>query len=602
MCGIIGFISKKNTNANYYNEKFNFYHKKLFHRGPDFQEKINITIEQVQVSLGFSRLAIQDTSLEGNKIFKNQNYIILFNGEIYNFMELRLKYLPKEKFETKTDTEVLFKLFLKYGDDFIKYIEGIFSIVVIDLKKIEVKLFKDFTGTKPLYYFINADGLFFCSEAWFLYSISSKELNYKALTYYFKFGFSPIDETLIKRVYKVSPGQKITYNFSQNNTKKEQFFNLKITKNKNNKFDIKELEYDLLTVVKKNLISDAKIGIFLSGGIDSSLLALLAKNLNIKIEAFTSFFLPENKYKKFNIDYDYSKRICNDHNIVLNRVELDQSDVKIKSELINFLSNLDEPLPNMNILNSYLQAKAARINGCKVIITGDGADEIFGGYGRYRFAFYANKFRFLSFLNKKISNFNSIKKKDIPIFFYEKISKSFNKIFTKEIMTSIYNFEFDYFLPDVISPDIINYFDLKYWIPEESNYKLDRSLMANSVEGRVPFQDVNIINKYFDIPFEDKISIFDEKIPLKKIKIIPDYVKLRKKHGWFAPETSYLKGYFNDLFVDNFQKKNVIEQNIFNYDNLLKIYLEHGIISNYKKELTTILCFQVWYNNLLNNH
>ena len=169
-------------------------------------------------------------------------------------------------------------------------------------------------------------------------------------------------------------------------------------------------------------------------------------------------------------------------------------------------------------------------------------------------------------------------------------------------MKSIYNFEFDYYLPDVISPDIINYFDLKYWIPEESNYKLDRSLMANSVEGRVPFQDVNIINKYFDIPFEDKISIFDEKIPLKKIKIIPDYVKLRKKHGWFAPENSYLKGYFNDLFLDNFQKKNVIEQNIFNYDNLLKIYLEHGIISNYKKELTTILCFQVWYNNLLNNH
>lgn len=602
MCGIIGFISKKNTNANYYNEKFNFYHKKLFHRGPDFQEKINITIEQTQVSLGFSRLAIQDTSLEGNKIFKNQNYIILFNGEIYNFMELRLKYLPKEKFETKTDTEVLFKLFLKYGDDFIKYIEGIFSIVVIDLKKIEVKLFKDFTGTKPLYYFINADGLFFCSEAWFLYSISSKELNNKALTYYFKFGFSPIDETLIKKVYKVSPGQKITYNFSQNNIKKEQFFNLKIAKNKNNKFDIKELEYDLLTVVKKNLISDVKIGIFLSGGIDSSLLALLAKKLNIKIEAFTSFFLPENKYKKFNIDYDYSKRICNDHNIILNRVDLDQSDFKIKSELINFLSNLDEPLPNMNILNSYLQAKAAKINGCKVIITGDGADEIFGGYGRYRFAFYANKFRFLSFLNKKISNFNSIKKKDIPIFFYERISKSFNKIFTKEIMTSIYNFEFDYFLPDVISPDIINYFDLKYWIPEESNYKLDRSLMANSVEGRVPFQDVNIINKYFDIPFEDKISIFDEKIPLKKIKIIPDYIKIRKKHGWFAPETSYLKGYFNDLFVDNFQKKNVIEQNIFNYDNLLKIYSEHGIISNYKKELTTILCFQVWYNNLLNNH
>lgn len=602
MCGIIGFISKKNTNANYYNEKFNFYHNKLFHRGPDFQEKINITIEKIQVSLGFSRLAIQDTSLEGNKIFKNQNYIILFNGEIYNFNELRLKYLSKEKFETKTDTEVLFKLFLKYGDDFIKYIEGIFSIVVIDLKKIEVKLFKDFTGTKPLYYFINADGLFFCSEAWFLYSISNKELNNNALAYYFKFGFSPIDQTLIKKVYKVCPGEKVTYNFFNNNIKKVQFFNLKTIRNKIAKFDIQELEYDLLTVVKKNLISDVKIGIFLSGGIDSSLLLLLAIKLNIKIEAFTSFFLPENKYKKFNTDYSYSKKICSDYNIVLNKIELDQNDVKVKSELINFLLNLDEPLPNMNILNSYLQAKAAKINSCKVIITGDGADEIFGGYQRYKFAFYANKFKIFSFFNKKIKNFNSIKKMDIPIFFYEKISKNFNKIFTKSIMDLVDNFEFDYFLPDIASPDIINYFDLKYWLPEESNFKLDRSLMANSVEGRVPFQDINIINKYFNIPLKNKITFFDEKVPFKKIKFIPDYIKHRKKHGWFTPESSYLKEYFNELFVDNFQKKNIIKQNIFDYDQLLKMYSEHGTISNYKKELTTILCFQVWYNNLLNNH
>jgi asparagine synthase (glutamine-hydrolysing) len=114
MCGIIGFISKKNSKTNFYKEKFNIYHNKLFHRGPDFQEKININDEQLEINLGFSRLAVQDLSLEGNKIFRNENIIILFNGEIYNFNELRSEHLSKEIFQTKTDTEVLFKLFIKF--------------------------------------------------------------------------------------------------------------------------------------------------------------------------------------------------------------------------------------------------------------------------------------------------------------------------------------------------------------------------------------------------------------------------------------------------------------------------------------------------------
>ena len=602
MCGIIGFISNKNLKTNFYNQKFNFYHNELFNRGPDFQEKIKINLDQLEINLGFSRLSIQDISFEGNKIFKNENYILLFNGEIYNFNELKLNHLPEEKFQTKTDTEVLFKLFLKYNKNFINYVEGIFSIVIIDLKSCEISLFRDFTGTKPLYYLINEHGLFFCSEAWFLYSISSKKINNKALSYYFKFGFSPIDQTLIENVYKVAPGEKITYNFIKKYFKKEQFYNLKIDKNHNKKFDVKELEYDLLEVLKKNLISDVKIGIFLSGGVDSSLLLLLAKKLNIKLEAFTSFFIPHDKYKRFNIDYFYAKKLCKDYDIDLKKINLDQNDIKIKSELINFLKNLDEPLPNMNILNSYLQAKSAKMSGCKVIITGDGADEIFGGYKRYRFAYYADKFKIFNILNKKIKNFNSLKKSNIPIFFYERISNNFNKIFTPPIIASNNNFTFDYFLPNSTSSEIINYFDLKYWLPEESNYKLDRSLMANSIEGRVPFQENKIINKYFDIPLKNKLTFFEEKTLLKKIKIIPDYIKRRKKHGWFAPESSYLQGYFDQLFKDSFQKKKIVDQNIFNYDEVTKMYSNHGIVFNYKKELMTALSFQVWYNNLLENH
>ena len=600
MCGIIGFISKKNSKTNFYKEKFNIYHNKLFHRGPDFQEKININDEQLEINLGFSRLAVQDLSLEGNKIFRNENIIILFNGEIYNFNELRSEHLSKEIFQTKTDTEVLFKLFIKYGDNFINLVEGIFAISVIDVKNKQIHLFRDFTGVKPLYFSTNEDGFFFCSEAWFLYSISNKQLNYEAFLYYLELGFSPIDQTLIKNVHKVSPGQKISYNFSTFSIDIKKFFELDYKENSTKKINIDEVKSDLTIAIKKNLISDAKIGIFLSGGIDSSLILLLTKKMGIQIEAFTSFFLPQDKFKKFNTDYEYAKKLCSENNIKLNKIIIDENDNIIKNELLNFLSSLDEPLPNLNILNSYLQAKSAKNSGCKVILTGDGADEIFGGYKRYKFICLANKLKFFSNLNKKIKDFNSLNKDQIPLFFYKRISENLKeKILSKNFKFNNKKFFFNYFIPETNSLKIVNYFDLKYWLPEESNYKLDRSLMANSIEGRVPFQDVKIIKKYFSIPLAAKVNLFNEKIFLKKIDIIPNYIKKRKKIGWLSPESIFIRNYLKNFIEEVFDEKTIKKQDIFNYDEIINIYKAHLSGGYFKNEIILILFFQIWYNNVL---
>jgi asparagine synthase (glutamine-hydrolysing) len=600
MCGIIGFISKKNLKTNFYNEKFNVYHNKLFHRGPDFQEKININVKELEINLGFSRLAIQDLSLEGNKIFKNENFIILFNGEIYNFNELKSQNLSNEKFETKTDTEVLFKLFIKYGENFINFIEGIFSIAVIDIKKNEIHLFRDFTGVKPLYYLRNEDGFFFSSEAWFLYSISDKRLDYQALSYYFELGFSPIDQTLIKNVCKVSPGERISYNFSKSSISKNYFFKLNYKEDSKKIISINEVQEDLTKTIKKNLISDTKAGVFFSGGVDSSIILLLAKNMGIEIEAFTSFFLPESKFKKFNSDYYYAKRVCDENNIKLNKVIIDENDDGTKKELLNFLTNLDEPLPNLNIFNSYLQAKSAKERGCKVILTGDGADEIFGGYKRYKFAYYSSEFKYLSLISKKIKKFNSLNKNEIPLFFYQKISNFLKeKIFSSNVKLHNKGYFFNYFLPNENSLKIINYFDLKFWLPEESNYKLDRSLMANSIEGRVPFQDITIVNKYFNMPLKKKISLFDEKILLKKLNFLPDYIKKRKKIGWLSPESIFIRSYLTNFIEETFDETTIKRQNIFNYTELINMYKAHLSGGYFKNEIILILIFQIWYNQVL---
>jgi asparagine synthase (glutamine-hydrolysing) len=306
------------------------------------------------------------------------------------------------------------------------------------------------------------------------------------------------------------------------------------------------------------------------------------------------------KFKKFNTDYYYAKRVCDENNIKLNKVVIDENDESTKKELLNFLSNLDEPLPNLNILNSYLQAKSAKDMGCKVILTGDGADEIFGGYKRYRFAYYADKFKYLSLINKKIKNFNTLKKNQIPSFFYQKISNSLKeKIFSSNLKLYQKNYSFNYFIPEENPLKIINYFDLKYWLPEESNYKLDRSLMANSIEGRVPFQDITIVNKYFNVPFKKKINFFNEKIFLKNISVLPDYIRKRKKVGWLSPESIFIRSYLNNFIKDTFDEKTIKSQNIFNYEELINMHKAHLSGGYFKNEIILILIFQIWYNQVL---
>lgn len=204
MCGIIGYIiNEKSEKKDFYKKKFFSNFQRQNHRGPDFKQEINFSYKELIIQLGFNRLSIIDLDKKANKIFYNEQYYLLFNGEIYNFKKLKEDYLSKEKFSTKTDTEVLFKLLIKYGIDFLKKLEGIFAFTFLDIKKNKLYLARDFTGTKPLYFQKNKDGIFFSSEAWFQYSISNKLINSESLNYYLKFGFSPINKTLINDVKKI---------------------------------------------------------------------------------------------------------------------------------------------------------------------------------------------------------------------------------------------------------------------------------------------------------------------------------------------------------------------------------------------------------------
>jgi len=293
MCGFIGYshqIGKENT---FHKTKFNFYHNRMINRGPDFQIKSEIQNYSKKFHLGFSRLAIQDSSAKANKIFKNKRYILLYNGEIYNSNYLKKKYLKDQSFETDTDTEILFNFLMLHGISKLNELEGIFSFVFLDLEKNKIYLTRDYTGTKPLFYSIINGEIFFSSEAWFLYSINEKEINYDSLNYYLRFGFPPVKQTLIKNVYKVNPNSTLIFNLN-NQTKEEVkiYENLGFADKEKELCDIypDTLNIKIRKILEKNLIGNRKIGTFLSGGIDSSIISTEIKKINSNVEAYTSIY------------------------------------------------------------------------------------------------------------------------------------------------------------------------------------------------------------------------------------------------------------------------------------------------------------------------
>lgn len=597
MCGIIGYIT--NSDNQNLEKKFDFYFNQQNHRGPDYKQKLKFSLDKNNVCLGFNRLSIIDTSPNSNKIFNNNDYSLLFNGEIYNFLYLKKKYLCQHKLETNTDTEVLFNLLILKKEKIFEELEGMFSIVFLNKKNKTLLLSRDYTGIKPLYYSVYNHGIFFSSEAWFQYSISNRELDFDKLNFFFKFGFNHYSSTLIKNVKKVCPSEYIIFDIREKKIEKKKYFSLKKQSEKND-IDSNNFQTLIDDVIKKNLISDRKVGVFLSGGIDSAVIALTAKKFNPNIEAFTSYFEPENNFKKFNFEIEYAEKLAKYLGIRLNKCPINTNSKTQKDELINLILSFDEPLANLNSFNSYFQSKKASENDCRVVLTGDGADEIFGGYERYKKIFIAQKLKVLSIFNKKIKIINGISTKNIPSYFYDYLNPpKYKKIFCEDIVFDSIKLD----LPDDLNKiNTMNHFDLNYWLPEESNFKLDRTSMINSVEGRVPFQDVQLLNKIYPIDYNKKNTFFENKIFFKKyIKDIPKFITKRKKHGWFSPESFYLRNYLKDFFFETFNEEDIKKQKIFNTKEVYKLYDDHYSKKKYyKNQILSLLSFQAWYNKVLN--
>ncbi len=591
MCAIIGYCSEKKTSKKI-DILFDKHLKKMRHRGPDFSSNKTYDIDNYKLNFGFNRLSIQDLSPVSNKIFYDENYILIFNGEIYNKDELKNKYINQINLETTTDTEILFELLKKFSVSKLDEIEGIFAFAFLNLKNKKIYLSRDRTGVKTLYYLKDSNNFCFSSEAWFLYDVSTtKEIDFTALNFYLRFGFSNIKKNIFKNVFKVLPGTYLEYNLTNRSFIEKKFYQRKI--NSNIKIDINELEKDLIKSVHYNLLSDVKIGTFLSGGIDSSIVSIIAQK-KINVDAFTNYY-DDPEYNKKNLDIYYSEFLSKNYNINLkkNLVVFNSDGIDTFNKSLHYF---DEPLANLNIFNSFIQSKLAKENGCKVILTGDGADELFGGYDKYKNMKIADDFKFLSPISKKIAIYNNINKNEIPHFFFKKLSNDFIKlIFKNEIADEILTLNSHLYESSLESKNSIsNEFDLDVWMVSDHNYKLDRTTMAHSIEGRVPFQTKLLLDNYSSIDVDKKIDYFNTKKQLRNLSLLPKNIKKRKKQGWFLPE---------NWFIENFIKKeliNIIQDDVifFNKNNIYKLFDKKYFKKLPRYEIITIFMFAYWLKNI----
>jgi asparagine synthase (glutamine-hydrolysing) len=588
MCGVLGVLSlSDNHHLNSENLKKSL--RYLKYRGPD---DINF-IQKKNFWLGHTRLSIIDLKTGKQPITSNcKNYIISFNGEIYNYRELKkdLDY----NFKTESDTEVILAGFIKEGVNFFSKLRGMFAFAIFDNVKEEVIIARDKIGIKPMIYYHDKNFFSFASEIKSLLSfLDEKKIKKDNLYEFFLRRFIPSPKTIYDNIFKLRPGQIIKVSKQNQQIKKQIIQDEFLIKNK--KISINNMEKNISNAlnnsVKKHMISDVPVGILLSGGFDSSLIAYLASKISKDINTFTVGI----KDYKLNSDLEHSRIISKElnskhHEIICESIS--------KEELISVIKYFDEPFADTSILFYYLLTKSCS-SKFKVFLSGDGADELFYGYNAYRNIAHT-KTIYSKTIHKLIlflSNFNN---KFYPLL--NKISNSPEEKYSlgyygmsKVLIESIFDTNLNHLnFPKKLSLSDLRNFDLEYNLPDYYLQKVDKISMMNSIEVRVPFLDIDVLNLSNKIQENDSINQQEGKIYLKKIfkDDLPSAIIKRPKQGFIRDWKYLFKQDLSELFQE-YIDDNVLKLLNLNKNKYIKIFNSNSLINLLLQ--WRILVFSIWY-------
>lgn len=603
MCGFCGFTGDIADRENVIIGMMN----KIIHRGPDSAG----THSDEDVTMGFRRLSIIGLE-DGSQPMYNEDgsIVICFNGEIYNYQPIKEMLIEKgHVFKSHADTEVLIHLYEEKGEEMLNDLRGMFAFAIYDMKNKKLFAARDFFGIKPFYYGVFNNHLLFGSEikSFLAFPDFKKEVNTVALENYLTFQYSVLDETFFKGVYKLKPGHYLVYKDGKIDVKR--YFQPKFEPEKAGLQDtIKKIEDVMLDSVKTHKISDIEVGSFLSSGVDSSFVAATFKGdktftVGFDYEKYNEIGYAEKLSEKVGID-NYSKIISTD---------------EYWDSLGKIQYHMDEPLADPAAIALYFVSQTAS-KYVKVSMSGEGADEFFGGYNIYKEPLDTAGYRKLpKGLRKclanaaqavpfkfKGKNFLIRGSKDIEerfignaFMFNEKerakiLKNPTGKYNHKELTKPFYDKVKD--KDDVTK---MQYIDINFWLIGDILLKADKMSMAHSLEVRVPFLDKEVFNVARTLPTKYKVNKSNTKYAMRKAanQYLPDMVAEKKKLGFPVPIRIWLK---DEKYYNMIKKAFTSEaaNKYFNTDELVKYLDEHkeGKADNSRK-IWTVYMFLVWYND-----
>lgn len=580
MCGISGIISDSPRDLKGLLSTMN---ASINHRGPD----ANGVISSDQIGLGHVRLSIIDLSTHANQPFVDDedNYALVFNGEIYNFEELREKYNFSCK--TSSDTEVLFKGLKTVGKDFIKELNGMFSLAFWNKENDEVLIARDRLGIKPIYVY-NKDGVIaFCSELKGLQSIENElngfSISMDAVNAFMYLGFIPAPLTIYNEIQKFEQGAIAV--IKQGKISYQKFWDLEdcITEKTHNderkaKSDLKEL---VNSSIKYRLKSDVPFGTFLSGGIDSSLVTAVAQDLTEEPVKTFSIGFDNPKFNEANFAKEVADYLKTDHHEFL----VSENEAKVLVE--DLIAHYDEPFGDPSSIPTMMVSEMARKH-VKMVLSGDGGDEVFHGYGFYNWANRLSNPMIKTFrtpIGKLLSKGNNRVKRASNVFLYPK-GKMKSHIFSQE-QYFFSQKEIREFLkapnhePEFLDEPITgkrelspkeeqSLYDIKYFLRDDLLNKVDIASMKYSLEVRVPLLDHRLIEFGVNVHEDLKIKGQDSKYILKQVlyDYIPKKFFDRPKKGFNIPLQSWLDTDLSYLIDDNLNKSTVESIGIVHFEKV----------------------------------
>lgn len=599
MCGIAGFTGFKNNielaeNAN----------KIQKHRGPDNQSMWN----DDYIALAHQRLSIIDLSEAANQPFHKDELVIVFNGEIYNYQELQEKLRIEKQviFSTSSDTEVVVEMYKHFGIQCLDFFIGMFAFAIYNKQSSELFIARDHFGIKPVFYTKIDKAFAFSSELKTLVRIPefNKTINPKSLVSSLNYLWVSGNETMFNDCHKLPPAHYLTYNKDEG-IKIVRYWELddELKSIDNEQYIVDDVAITVEKSVARHMVADVPVSSFLSGGLDSSLIAVLAKKKNDRLSTYTiSTLMKDKKIEQMPDDEKYAKIVADtfkfDHNVI-------QISPDILNELPQIVRTLDEPIGDPAAINTYLICKAARQKGVKVLLSGMGADEIYFGYRRQKATLLAVKYnklpKFAKSITSVIVNMLPVKilGKGFKISRWAKRFISFATLPTDEAYMRSYSYYSTEELNDLLKVDYkpaIKLVSDEHRSLFKSKYKddlinqicntdtqmfmlglnltyTDRASMAASVEVRVPFIDKLLVTKAMQIPGHLKIKGGVSKYILKKAaeKNLPKEIIYRQKASFGAPIRSWIANELRSMVDELLSEENINKRGFLNYSFVKKM-------------------------------